>query len=51
LELSEVFLKRDGIDGGTPLSADLDYILLECISEGSSVFGSATRPLLLPFNY
>ena len=50
-ELSEHFLKEKGIQGGCPLSADLDYILLNCKHDDVSVFGSATRPLLLRFTY
>ena len=36
---------------GVPLPANLDIILLKCIVEGTSVFKSATKPLLLPFTY
>ena len=44
-------MSHKGIQGGCPLSADLDYILKDCNHKKASVFGSATRPLLLPFSY
>lgn len=36
---------------GVPLSADLNYILKKVKVKKARVFGSATWPLLLPFEY
>ena len=44
---------NDGMNGGegVPLSANLDIILLGVRADKTSVFKSATKPLLLPFWY